>query len=96
MVSLDRTSAQLKSTSPGLYRLPYFVYTGCRCRRGCRFRRPLQHLPLLHWLPFFIYPRGAGVEDLFYIGPSRLAPLSIPAPSPEGEGAGVEEKRQPV
>ena len=28
-----------------------------RCRRG---------RPLLHRLPYFIYPRGAGVEDLFY------------------------------
>ena len=27
--NLDRPSGQLKSTSLGLYRLPYFIYTGC-------------------------------------------------------------------
>ena len=33
IVPLDQPSGQLKSTSPGLYWLPYFVYTSCRCRR---------------------------------------------------------------
>ena len=38
IVPLDWQSGQLKSTSPGRYWLPYFIYTGCRCRRGCRCR----------------------------------------------------------
>ena len=61
IVLLDRPSGQLKSTSPSLYRLPYFVYTSCRCRRGQR-RRVLLHQPLLHW-PFTIQSWAAGVEE---------------------------------
>ena len=33
IVALDRLSGQLKSSLPDRYRLPYFVYTGCRYRR---------------------------------------------------------------
>ena len=40
-VPLDRQSGQLKSSSPSRHRLPYFVYTGCQCRR------PLLHRSLL-------------------------------------------------
>ena len=37
IVPLDRRPGKLKSTSPGHYRLPYFVLTGRWCRRGqCR------------------------------------------------------------
>ena len=40
IVALDRQSGQLKSTSPGRHWLPYFVHTGCQCRRGrCRIHR---------------------------------------------------------
>ena len=43
--ALDRRSGQLKSTLPGRHRVPYFIYTGCRCRRGCWCL--LHRLPLL-------------------------------------------------
>ena len=39
IVPLDWQPGHLKFTQPGLPRLPYFVYTGCRCRRGCWCRR---------------------------------------------------------
>ena len=57
IVPLDQSSGQLKSTSPGLYRLPYFVYTGCRCRRECRCIRPLLYRP------FTIQGWAAGGEE---------------------------------
>ena len=53
IVAPDRLSGQLKSTSPGRYWLPYFVYTVCRCRRGCWFI-----------LIFFVV---TGVEDIFCV-----------------------------
>ena len=80
IVPLDRQSGQLRSTSPGRHRLPYFVYTGCRCRRGwCRrglllFRLLYQPEPssrqALCGLPQGCWCRWAGVEEasLVYTG----------------------------
>ena len=58
IVALDRRYGQLKSTSPGRLWLPYFVYTGCRCRRGCWCRRP--HMQLYFYLQMMI-------QECFYI-----------------------------
>ena len=52
IIPLDRQPGHLKFTQPGRHWLPYFVYTGCLCRRGCRWGRG-RPLPLLHRL---IYP----------------------------------------
>ena len=71
IIPLDGPSGQLKSTSPGLYQLPYFVYTGCRCRRGV-YSTPAETL-FYTGIPAeegASVEEGAGVDDvsLVYTG----------------------------
>ena len=75
--NLDRPSGQLKSTSLGLYRLPYFVYTGCGVEEAGVVEVFYAGLFYTGPLPYKVGSTPAGT--LFYTG--------IPAE----EGAGVEE-----
>ena len=88
IIPLDRRSGQLRSTLPGHYRLPYFVYTGRNpllyrhpCQRGCRCRRRSRCRRRLHLHPFLTrHPRGrrqsAGLEVQLY-PPQILLPWSV-------------------
>ena len=78
IIAQDRLSGQLKSTSPSHYRLPYFVYTGCRCRI----------IFYTGWNPFLyqhfvIYPGVAGVEDVSLVYTSTLIYTGTPGVNDE-------------